>query len=57
VERGHHGRADLQVTADSATWVRFLRQEANLVWALLRRRIRLRGSPLLLRTFGRCFAV
>lgn len=57
VERGHHGRADLHVTADSATWVRFLRQEANLLWALLRRRIRLRGSPLLLRTFGQCFAV
>jgi ferredoxin len=57
VQRGHHGKADLHVTADSATWVRFLRQEANLLWALLRRQIRLRGSPLLLRTFGQCFAV
>jgi ferredoxin len=57
VERGHQGQADLHVTADSTTWVRFLRQEANLLWALLRRRIRLRGSPMLLRTFGQCFAV
>lgn len=57
VERGHLGKADLHVTADSATWVHFLRQETNLLWALLRRRIRLRGSPLLLRQFGQCFAV
>ena len=57
VERGHQGQADLHVTADSATWVRFLRQEANLPWALLRRRIQLRGAPQLLRTFGQCFAV
>ncbi len=55
VERGLHGVAQLHVTADSQTWVRFLRKEASLVWALLRRKIRLRGSPLLLRRFGQCF--
>lgn len=52
---GLHGSADLRVTADSATWVRFLRKEANLLWALLRGKIRLRGSPKLLLAFGRCF--
>jgi ferredoxin/putative sterol carrier protein len=57
VERGHQGQADLHVTADSTTWVRFLRGEANLLWALLLRRVRLRGSPLHLRTFSQCFAV
>lgn len=57
VERGHVGAADLHVTADSATWVRFLRKETSLLWALLRRRIRLSGSPLLLLRFGRCFAI
>ncbi|GAB4195184.1 MAG: 4Fe-4S binding protein [Roseiflexaceae bacterium] len=56
VERGHQGQAQLHVTADSATWVRFLRKESSLVGALLRRKIRLRGSPLLLRQFGECFA-
>lgn len=56
VERGHVGAADLHVSADSATWVRFLRQETNVVWALLRRRIRLRGPLRLLRRFGECFA-
>jgi NAD-dependent dihydropyrimidine dehydrogenase PreA subunit len=52
---GHVGRANLQVTADSRTWLRFLAKEANLVWALLRRRIRIKGAPRLLLAFGRCF--
>lgn len=52
---GHVGKPDLQVTADSETWLRFLRKETNIVFALLRRRIRLKGSPRLLLAFGRCF--
>lgn len=57
VESGHAGRADLRVTADSETWLKFLRGETNLLWALLRRTVRLNGSPLLLRAFGRCFSL
>ncbi len=52
---GHQGVADLRITADSETWLRFLRKEASLPWALLRRRIRLKGAPRLLLAFGRCF--
>lgn len=55
VSEGHVGTADLRITADSQTWLRFLRKEANLIWALVRRKIRLQGSPGLLRAFGRCF--
>src|SRR5437899_4175668 len=55
VSAGHNGQADLRLTADSQTWLRFLRKEANLVWALLRRKIRISGSPKLLLAFGRCF--
>jgi hypothetical protein len=55
VSEGHNGQADLRLTADSQTWLRFLRKEANLVWALLRRKIRIQGSPKLLFAFGRCF--
>jgi NAD-dependent dihydropyrimidine dehydrogenase PreA subunit len=55
VTDGHAGEPDLRVTADSDTWLRFLRKEASLPWALLRRRIRLKGSPRLLLAFGRCF--
>jgi Fe-S-cluster-containing hydrogenase component 2 len=55
VSEGHSGKADLQVTADSRTWLGFLARERNLVWALLRRKIRLKGSPGLLLAFGKCF--
>lgn len=49
------GTPNLIVTADSRTWLRFLAKEANLPWALLRRKIRIKGSPRLLLAFGRCF--
>jgi hypothetical protein len=55
VTDGHVGTSNLTVTADSATWLRFLRKEANLVWAILSRKVRLKGSPKLLLAFGRCF--
>lgn len=55
VEDGLVGAARLAITADAATWLRFLRKEASLPWALLRRKIRLRGDPRLLLAFGRCF--
>src|SRR5436190_15406 len=55
VSEGHVGQPDLKLTADSQTWLRFLRKEANLVWALLRRKIRIHGSPKLLLAFSRCF--
>jgi len=55
VTNGHAGEPDLRVIADSDTWLRFLRKEASLPWALLRRRIRIKGSPRLLLAFGRCF--
>ena len=55
VRDGHHGEADLKVTADSETWLGFLAKERSLLWALLRRRIRIKGSPKLLVAFGKCF--
>jgi Fe-S-cluster-containing hydrogenase component 2 len=54
VSRGHHGTADLRVRADSRTWLRFLAKEQGIVSALLRRKIRLQGSPKLLLAFGKC---
>ena len=55
VQDGHQGQADLKVTADSETWLGFLAKERSLLWALLRRRIRIQGSPRLLVAFGKCF--
>ena len=55
VAQGHEGAADLHLTADSETWLGFLAKERNLLWALLCRKIRIKGSPRLLVAFGRCF--
>ncbi len=51
----HIGQPDLRITADSRAWLRFVRKEGSLVWALLTRRIRVQGSPRLLLAFGKCF--
>lgn len=55
VSDGWHGKADLEVHADSRTWLGFLAKERNIVWALLRRKVRLRGPLKLLIRFGECF--
>ncbi|WP_019500578.1 SCP2 sterol-binding domain-containing protein [Pseudanabaena sp. PCC 6802] len=55
VQEGHVGNANLSVTADSRNWLGFLAKEQNLIWALLRGKIRFSGSPKLLQAFGKCF--
>ncbi len=55
VTEGLSGTADMHVTADSQTWTAFLAREKNLFTALLQRKIRLKGSPRLLKQFARCF--
>jgi alkyl sulfatase BDS1-like metallo-beta-lactamase superfamily hydrolase len=55
VRDGHQGKADLLVTADSETWLGFVAKERSLLWALLRRKIRIQGPPRLLVAFGKCF--
>ncbi|ARV59605.1 4Fe-4S ferredoxin [Nostocales cyanobacterium HT-58-2] len=55
VAEGHIGKANLSVTADSQTWLGFLAKEHNIVWALVWRKIQIRGSLQLLQAFGKCF--
>jgi hypothetical protein len=55
VLEGHQGSADMHVTADSRTWIAFLSKEKSLLGALLGRKIRLKGSPRLMKEFARCF--
>ena len=55
VHPGHVGQADMRVVADAQTWLGFVAKEKSLVWALMTRKIRLRGRPQLLIAFGRCF--
>lgn len=58
VQAGHHGTADVTITADSTAWVRFVRREWPLARLLLTRALRIRpllGGARLLAAFSRCF--
>lgn len=55
VETALIGTSNLHVVADSQTWLGFLAKEKNLLWALLTRKIQLRGNPRWLLNFSRCF--
>ena len=55
VNEGHVGTANLRVTADSRWWLGFVAKERNLLYGLVRRKLRLKGSPRLLLAFGKCF--
>jgi alkyl sulfatase BDS1-like metallo-beta-lactamase superfamily hydrolase len=55
VQDGHIGAANINVSADSRTWLEVLAKERSLIWALIRRKIRIQGSPKFLMAFGKCF--
>jgi len=55
VQDGHVGRANILITADSRTWLGVLAKEQSLVWAFIRRKIRIKGSPKWLLAFAKCF--
>lgn len=55
IQNGHAGTPGIHVIADSHTWLGVLAKERSLVWALLRGKIRIKGSPRLLLAFGKCF--
>jgi NAD-dependent dihydropyrimidine dehydrogenase PreA subunit len=55
VREGLHGAANLKVTADGATWVRFVNKEVSVLRVLTTRAVKLNGSLRLLAAFGKCF--
>lgn len=55
VQDGLIGTADLSVTADSDTWLKFLAKEKSVVLALVTRKIKVSGPMRLFPAFGRCF--
>ncbi len=55
VEHGLSGTAQLRITADSDSWLRFLARERSLPRLLLTGRLRLWGHPRWLVKFGKCF--
>ncbi|WP_374572273.1 SCP2 sterol-binding domain-containing protein [Phenylobacterium sp.] len=55
VQPGHHGEADVRVTADSETWLRIMNREYKIITAIILRKVRVKGDMALFRAFGRCF--
>jgi hypothetical protein len=55
VKPGLTGKPNVRIIADSDTWLGFLAKEKNLAWALITRRIKVRGNPKWLLAFGKCF--
>ena len=55
VIEGLQGTCNLYVVADSRTWIRFLSKEVNLLMAIITRKIKIKGSPLLMKNFAKCF--
>jgi hypothetical protein len=49
------GSPDCAVTADATTWLGFLRKEKSIFWAIVRRKVKVRGKLSLILAFGRCF--
>ena len=55
IKKGHVGKPDISIIADSKTWLKFLSKEKNLLAALITRKIKIKGSPLLMKNFAKCF--
>ena len=53
--RGTSARPTSASSPTAAPGSGFLAKERSLVWAILRRKVRLKGSPRLLVAFGKCF--
>ncbi len=51
----HTVEPDITITADTAVWLKFLCGETNLFLALITRKIKVKGSPALMKAFERCF--
>jgi len=55
VAYGHIGKPDISVIADTKTWLSFLAKGKNMIWALIQRKIKIKGPPLLMKRFAKCF--
>jgi putative sterol carrier protein len=49
------GQPDITIRADSRSWLRFLQKDANIVWLIITKKVKVKGPIRLLKAFGRCF--
>ncbi|MGD2080096.1 MAG: SCP2 sterol-binding domain-containing protein, partial [Nitrospirota bacterium] len=54
VRKGHHGKPNLRIKADSESWIRFINEELSLPAALLSGKLRVKGNPLNMKKFKEC---
>jgi len=52
---GHQDVPDVQIFADSRTWLNILNRDYHMLTAIILRKVRVKGSMTLFRAFGRCF--
>lgn len=55
IEEGLKGESDLRLTADGQAWLQFLTSELGLPKALLTGKMKVKGSPALMKKFAACF--
>ncbi|PLR76155.1 hypothetical protein CU633_17240 [Bacillus sp. V3-13] len=55
IEDGFVGKPNITITADGKEWLSFLAKEKSIASLLIRRKLRLKGSPKLLVAFGKYF--
>jgi NAD-dependent dihydropyrimidine dehydrogenase PreA subunit len=55
IDRALTGTPDVVITADGPSWIKFMNRRLSLPRAILQRKIRIKGSPKLMKTFANCF--
>lgn len=55
IDRSLTGTPDVVITADGPSWIRFMNRRLSLPRAIVQRKIRIKGSPKLMKTFANCF--
>ncbi len=55
VHDDHSGESDLHLIADTRAWLKFLAKEKSMLSAVLTGKVRIKGSPRLMKAFARCF--
>jgi hypothetical protein len=56
VQMEHAGAPDIAITVDSETWLDLLARPKHIVWAVVHRKLRIRGQLSLMLAFRRCFS-
>ena len=54
VMKGHEGKSNLKVHADSRTWIKLVNEEISTLNAIVSRKLKVKGNPILMNKFKSC---